>query len=110
MIDSDDATRFAARESALSEDVKRGVSDPFLGSPCLLARTTTVKTYPTTPKCYYACLPLTLLGTESEGGVGLLTPTDAPFFALNLGNSIPASGTNVVTTFVGTRWIFRHDA
>ncbi len=110
MIDSDEAKRLSSREDALADDVKRRDSDPPLGSPSLLAVTTTFKTYPTTSLSFHACLPLTLLGTEVEGGPGSVSPGDAIFFALNIGASVPPNGTQVLTTFVGNRWIFRFDA
>lgn len=110
MSDSDDAKRLFTREDALADDVKRRDSDPPLGSPSLLAYTTTLKTYPTTSLSFYACLPLTLLGAEVEGGPGTVSAGDAVFFALNLGSSVPPSGTQVLTTFVGNRWVFRFDA
>lgn len=110
MIDSDEAKRLFTRGDALADDVRRRDSAPPLGPPSLLARTTTLKAYPTTPQSYYACLPLTLLGAEVEGGPGLASPGNATFFALNLGSSVPPPGTQVLTTFVGNRWVFRFDA
>ena len=107
---SDDARRLFVRESALAEDVKRGFTDPTLGSPSLLAVTTTLYAYPTTAQCYYACVPLTLLGDEVEGGAGVITSGSATFFALNIGTSTPPAGTQVLVTFVGNRWVFRYDA
>jgi hypothetical protein len=108
--DADDARRLFVRENILADDVKRGFTDPTLGSPSLLAVTTTLNTYPTTAQCYYACVPQTLLGNEVEGGAGVVTSGGAMFFALNLGSSVPPSGTQVLTTFVGNRWVFRYDA
>jgi hypothetical protein len=107
---SDDARRLFVRENALADDVKRGFTDPSLGSPSLLAVTTTLNAYPTTAQCYYACVPLTLLGNEVEGGPGVVTPGGETFFALNIGSTVPPSGTQVLTTFVGNRWVFRYDA
>ena len=70
MINLDDAKRLLIRESGFADDVKRRDSDPSLGLAHLLARTTTLKTYPATAQCYYACQPLKLLGAELEGGPG----------------------------------------
>lgn len=109
MFNSDDARRLFTREVALSDDVKRRDSDPTLGSTSLLAETTTVKTYPGTAPCFYACQPVTLLGAEVEGGPGLVTATSAPFFALNLGSAVPPPGTQILAARVDNRWVFRYD-
>ena len=80
------------------------------GAPAMLALTTTIQTYPTDAQAYFACRPLILLGNEIEGGPGNVTPGSDTFFALNIGSSIPPSGTQVLVTFVGNRWVFRYDA
>jgi hypothetical protein len=110
MIDSDDARRLFLRDSALADVVVRQDSDPPVGAPSVLARTTVLSAYPTTAGCYFACLPLTLLGAEVEGGAGVVSPGDSTFFALNLGTTVPQPGTLILATFVGNRWVFRHDA
>jgi len=110
MNDTNEANKLYARESALADDVKRRASDPTLGPPCLLARTTVLRTYPTTAQRYFACLPLTLLGAEIEGGGGVVVAGSSAFFALNLGSSIPPAGSQFLATFVGNRWVFRFDA
>jgi hypothetical protein len=102
--------RLSARETYLAGEVKRGYPDPPLGSPALLAQTTTLTAYPTTAQAYYACRPLSLFGAEVEGGPGAVAPGSSTFFALNLGSTVPPAGTQVVATFVGNRWVFRYDA
>jgi hypothetical protein len=95
------------------DELVASVSAPLAyasGAPAMLALTTTLSTYPTAAQSYFACLPLTLLGTEVEGGPGTVTPGSATFFALNIGSTIPPAGTQVFTTFVGNRWVFRYDA
>jgi len=106
----DDAKRASLRDTALADDLRRRDSDPALGAPSLLAQTATINTYPATPQCYFACTPVTLLGPEVEGGPGDATPGTQPFFALNLGSTVPPNGTQVLVTFVGNRWVFRYDA
>jgi hypothetical protein len=106
---TDDDDRLFTRESALADDLIRRDSDPVLGPPSLLASTTTFRIYPTTAQCFYACLPLALFGAEVEGGPGITTAGAAPFYALNLGGAIPPPGTQVVSTLVGNRWVFRYD-
>lgn len=110
MMNADDVKRLSARESALADDVKRRDSDPTLGSPSILARTTTLRAYPATSQCYYACQPLMILGAETEGGTSVVSPGYATFFALNLGSTVPPPGPQILTTFVGNRWIFRYDS
>jgi hypothetical protein len=110
MIDPDDAKRLFLRDAVLADVVVRQESDPPLGAPSLLARTTVLSAYPTRAQCYYACEPLTLLGLEVEGGSGVLTEVDATFLALNIGNSVPPVGTQVLATFVSNRWVFCYDA
>ncbi len=113
MLNSDDAWRLFTREVALTDEVKRRDSDPTLGLISLLASTTTLSKYPTTASSYYACQPLTLLGTEVEGGPGVVSSTSttsATFFALNIGSTVPPSGTQIVVTRVDNRWVFRYDS
>jgi hypothetical protein len=110
MIDADDARRLFTRENTLADDMSRGDLNPAFGSPSMLARTTTLTTYPSSAQSYYACTPLTLLGTEKEGTPGVITAGYSTFFSLNLGTTVPPTGTQVLTTFVGSRWVFRYDA
>jgi hypothetical protein len=110
MIEVEDAKRLFSREGFLADDVKRRDADPSLGSPSILARTTTLTVYPSRAQSYFACQPLSLLGVEVEGGAGAVTPQSDPFFALNVGSTSPPVGAQVLTTFVGNRWVFRFDA
>jgi hypothetical protein len=110
MIDKDDARRLYLRDSAMADIVVRQDSDPPVGAPSLLVRTTLLSVYPTAPGSYFACQPLTLLGAEVEGGQAAIFPGYSTFFALNLGSSVPPPGTQILTTFVGNRWVFRYDA
>jgi hypothetical protein len=104
-----DAKRLRVREAAVREDVVRFSSDQAWGSPSLVARTVSVESYPTTAACYYACNPICVLGTEVVGGPAVLTTVAGTFFALNLGSTIPPTGTDILVTFVGNRWAFRYD-
>ena len=110
MLNSDDAQRLFTREVALTDDVSRSNSDPSLGLSSLLASTTMLNKYPTTAGSFYACQPLTLLGTEVEGGTGAVSSTSSTFFALNLGSTVPPSGTQIIATRVDSRWVFRYDS
>lgn len=110
MIASDDAKRLRLRGDAINDDLSRQDVDPAIGAPSLVAKTTTLSAYPTSAKCFFACVPQVLLGAEVEGGAGSLTPGDSTFFALNLGGTAPPVGTQILATFVGNRWVFRYDA
>jgi hypothetical protein len=105
----DDAKRLRVRDATLGDRFSQSGRDPSLGMPCLLVRTTTIKTYPTSAQSFYACSPLTILGSEVEGGAGSITPGTSTFFALNLGSAVPPVGTNVLATFVENRWVLRYD-
>jgi hypothetical protein len=105
----DDAKRLRVRDATLGNEFSQTGRDPSLGMPCILVQTTTVKTYPTSAQSFYACLPLTVLGAEVEGGAGSITPGSSTFFALNLGSAVPPVGTHILATFVESRWVFRYD-
>jgi hypothetical protein len=110
MINQDDFKRLRDLEGASVDDINRRDLNPAFGSPSILASTTTISVYPTSAQSYFACMPLTLLGTEKEGSPGVTTPGYAPFYALNIGSTVPPSGTQVLTTLVGSRWVFRYDS
>ncbi len=109
-IDRDEAERLRVRDGALADGLSLApdLNDP--GTPCLVARTTTIATYPTAAQRFYACSPVAVLGPEVEGGAAALSPLASTFFALNLGGTVPPPGTDLVVAFVGNRWVFRHDA
>ena len=86
--------------------------DPYempLGNPSVLAITTTDARYPTNAQAYYALIPQSLTGTETEGSGGVLTALYPHFFALNIGGTVPPSGTQVVCTFCSNRWVFNYN-
>ncbi|WZO98171.1 hypothetical protein EP7_005227 [Isosphaeraceae bacterium EP7] len=83
--------------------------DTLQGMPSVVGRTKTLVAYPTSASRFYALEPLFVLGQETEGGQGSVTAAPATFFAYNLGAGVPASGTTVVATFTGARWVFRYD-
>jgi hypothetical protein len=76
-----------------------------------LLKTTTLNVYPAVAGRFYACNPVELDGTETEGGTATGTPdTTQVIYALNAGTTIPPSGTVVIASAVGGRWTFRYDA
>ena len=105
----DEANRLRIRDDSLADGFSRTARDPAIGMPCLVAKTTTIATYPTTAQVFFACTPLTVLGPEVEGSAGTTTPGISNLLALNLGSAIPTVGTSLIVTFVDNRWVFRFD-
>ena len=69
-------------------------------------------TYPSTSSAvFFLGTPQQITGAEIEGAAGTATSAtpSASFYALNLGTEIPPVGTQVITTFVDSRWVFRYD-
>lgn len=110
MTTADDLRIYASVEHILSEDINRRDLSVALSSPCVLAKTTTQSVYPTNAFRFFACLPQSLYGTEQEGATGIVLSGSSCFFALNLGSTLPPTGTLVLATFTGNRWVFRYDA
>ena len=106
----DDVKRLRIRDTTLDNDLKRSESDLAWGTPCLLARTTSLSAYPTKPESYFACQPLTVLGSEVEGSQALISVNTGVLFALNLGSTLPPVGIQILLTFVSDRWVFHYDA
>ena len=72
--------------------------------------TFTETTYPTTAATTYATHPVTILGDDTEGAAATLTAdTAVTIYALNLGSTVPPSGTYVLGHQAGGRWGFRWD-
>ena len=107
--DFEQAQRTGTRSLDLLQNPGPDPLEILQGAPSMVAVTTAISRYPTTPQVFYAMLPLALAGTESEGSSGITTTSSTVFFALNLGSTVPAPGTQHVVTFVGSRWVFRHD-
>ena len=110
MSTRDEAKRLRMRDDAIAGDLSAApyLADP--GTPCLVAQTTKLNTYPTSAQSFFACSPVAVLGAEVEGGQATQTVLAPVFFALNLGGAIPPQGTDVIASFVGNRWVFRYDA
>lgn len=81
---------------------------PPQGACPLVVKTKTVGTYPTSAKSYYVVTTQTPGGTEVEGGTLSLSAVTGDFFAGNIGNAIPPSGTEVIAHPIGGRWIFAY--
>lgn len=105
----DDADRLRLRQD--DADIAASLNPGVVahGAPCFVGKTTTVATYPASAATYFAMLAVTVTGTETEGGSGILTAGTDVTYALNLGTAIPPSGTYVICTLVDYRWTFRYD-
>jgi len=80
-------------------------------SAARLVITTTITTYPLAAAEFYACNPVEIDGSEIEGGAATYTADTAQvMYCLNLGTTIPPSGTRVIASAVGGRWTFRFDS
>jgi len=106
----DEAKRLRIRDDTIGDTLSVLPQTLDSGSPCLIAQTTKLKTYPTSAQQFFACQPVAVLGTETEGGQAIFTPHTSTFLALNLGPVVPPLGTNVIASFIGNRWVFRYDA
>ena len=107
----DDETRILRlRESDRDDAIDARSGDPVASSPgSLVARTTTVSSYPTAAARYFAVKADWLGGSEVEGGTATFDADSVVFYAYNIGSAIPASGTRVVVDRVGGRWVFSYN-
>ena len=106
---ADEAKRLRGRDEERLGALTRREPAASFGSLSLVAQTRAIKTYPTSPQRFYACVAQTVLGREVEGGPAILSASPATFFALNLGTAVPPVGTAILATFVESRWVFRFD-
>lgn len=97
------------RQESLANLVNRAPSPPPDGGRSLLVQTTTQTTYPTNANAYYAVFAVDVTGAETEGATPTFAVQGGLFFALNLGDSVPDVGTNVVAECIGGTWCFRFD-
>lgn len=109
MTPDDEAERLRDDDNEWDDDSTREPHESSPGAACLVGTTTALASYPTAAQAFYACKPNLITGTETEGAAGTLTPGTKTFLALNLGKTVPPSGTTVICTFVENRWVFRYD-
>lgn len=108
MYESDD-TYFRDRIAEL-EDQLESLDNPSEGSISLLVQTVKETTYPTTSAKFFAVQPLSVDGQVKEGASASFTiDTTRTIYAFNVGGSIPPSGTKLIVTSLGGRWVFRYD-
>jgi hypothetical protein len=99
-----------ARHEDLSDQLDRIGPCGAEGTAALIVQTTTVTTYPTAAGEFYACNPVGIDGSETEGGAATYTADSAQvIYCLNVGTAVPPNGTNVLASAVGGRWCFRYD-
>ena len=78
-------------------------------SGAIVATTTTVASYPTSAGVFYACNPTEVGGANVEGGAASYSAGGDVVYCLNAGTAVPPSGTRVIASAVGGRWVFRYD-
>lgn len=109
MLSNNEIQQVILRDTYLADELVRQDSEPLLALSGLLVLTKSLGSYPSAPRSYYACQPLSVLGAETEGGTATLVMKDCTLFALNLGNAVPPIGTTLIATNVRNRWCFRWD-
>lgn len=102
----DDADRLRARQA--EADVISAADPGVLGrgSNCFVGKVSTASG-PAAPG-FFKVEVQDVTGAETEGGAGTLTATGRFVIAMNLGGSVPSSGTAVIVTDVNYRFAFRH--
>ncbi len=91
----------------LGEQLDLGPEEGSEGTISQLVQTITEDTYPTSAGSFFACQPLLVDGSETEGAAAAFTPDPArTVYAYNLGTQIPAVSTRLIITAVGGRWVF----
>jgi hypothetical protein len=98
------------RQEAASAALDRSSGQDPYASAALCVITANGGSYPTSAAKFYACLPLLLTGSESEGATPTFTTdTATTLYALNVGTAIPPVGSKLVIHSAGGRWVFRFD-
>lgn len=98
------------RHMDAADALDRSADLPPYGSDAQCAKTTTIETYPTSATAFYACNPVQITGTQTEGAAATLTvDASTVIYAENVGSQIPPSGTYLVIHSVNSRWCFRYD-
>jgi hypothetical protein len=98
------------RQLGTSTDLDALLGEDPYAAPALVVITTTVSVYPVTATVFYACNPVQLSGTETEGSVPTFTAdTNTVLYALNLGTQVPPNGTYLIIHGGSGRWVFRYD-
>jgi len=108
-VGDSEARRLRIDDKDRLDDLARGEQPPVTGSLSLVAVTTVVSAYPTGVGQFFACTPQGVLGTETEGTAGVISPLAGVVYALLLGSAVPPLGTKVVLTKPDHRWVFRYD-
>jgi hypothetical protein len=106
----DEARQLRRRVEVLEAILASRIETSPSGAVSVLARTVAVSSYPTVAQAVYGLQALRNTSALREGGSVGLTPVGNPFFALNLGSTVPPVGTDVIATDTGGRSEFRYDA
>lgn len=105
-----DARVMRGRQEDAASAARRSIADGHHGSEAVLAQTKVRGTYPSVASAVYACTPLRIDGTESEGSGATFSADDSrTIMAFNLGSKAPPVGTKLIVHSCGGRWAFRYD-
>jgi hypothetical protein len=108
-MQGDESRTLRSRHSTLVDRLDASKEEMPSGALSMVVRTTTQTSYPTTTGVFYACVPVDVGGTESEGSSGSLGAGTARMFVLVIGSTVPTSGKDLIADCVGGRWISRYD-
>jgi len=105
----DDAAQLRRRHQELVDDLDRIVEGTVGASDCRTARTVTVTTYPTTPNVMFAIQITDTVCAETEGATPTITLQSGTEYALNMGSTIPANGTDIlIERSPNGYWVFTY--
>lgn len=105
-----DARVMRCRQEDTASAARRTASAGHHSSEAMLVQTHVRGTYPAVASAFYACSPLRIDGSETEGASASFTADPSrSFLALNLGSKVPPVGTKLIVHAGGGRWTFRYD-
>jgi hypothetical protein len=92
----------------LRDDLDNLVPPADAGPRCCVVQTATLTTYPTAAASFFYCQIQKLSGSQTEGATPTLT-AGGYIFAANTGAAIPPNGTNLIASWVESRWVIAYD-
>jgi hypothetical protein len=104
-----EATRLRLDDDELRDELTRGLADSPVGARCVVLKTATQTTYPTTAAVVYHCELVTQMGASEAEGSGNTKTGHAKFVkAYNYGSLVPPVGTYVIGCSVNYGYVFHH--
>jgi hypothetical protein len=94
------------RQTEMEPMLDQQLGQTVTQGPSLLVQVFAETTVPTAALKYFACHPLTISGSESEGTVPTLTvDTTQKLYVAVLGSKVPVAGDNLIARLIGGRWV-----